>query len=284
MSDIIFRGFEQYDSAPSAKEKTKADSKTLAIKVILLVLCLLLVSEAVIYLFIVPCMNPVRILWRGLNGYSERELTAVVAPVAQKNWINFSTNDARSLLGSVAGIESVQVVKRFPDRVYIQVTERTPVAMTFVSQAGRTVPVQIDKNGILFPPSQATATLSLPLISGIPVEHIPEGMRLPAKYHVLMNQIAEIRSLSQNYFAGVSEIHVVPKEYGNYELVLYPLHSRTKVLVDRQLNEEALQYMMVMLDVVNTLEKDVSTIDLRYGSVVYYPRQSEHTGKGVRLD
>ena len=280
MSDIIFRGFEDYE-AVHPRHKTKKDTKPLAIKVILLVLCLLLVSEAVIYLFIVPCMGPVRILWRGLNGYSEKEMGSVVAPIAQKNWINFSANDARSLVGSVAGVEDVQVVKRFPDRVYINITERVPVAMMFVPQGDRTTLVQIDKNGVLFPPSHATAHLSLPLISGIPVEHIPEGMRLPSKYHVLINQIADIRSLPQNYFAGVSEIHVVPKESGNYELVLYPLHSKTRVLVDRQLKEEALQYMMVMLDVVNTLEKDVSTIDLRYGSVVY---SRQDAGEGVRLD
>ena len=209
-------------------------------------------------------------------------MAGVIASVAQKNWINFSANDTRSLVSSVAGVEEVQVVKRFPDRVFITVKERVPVAMMFAVQGGRTVLVQVDKNGVLFPPSSATAHLSLPLISGIPIEHIPEGMRLPARFHALIGQISDIRSLSQNYFAGISEIHVVPKEYGNYELVLYPLHSRTRVLVDRQLNEDALQYMMVMLDVVNTLEKDVSAIDLRYGSVVYYPRQN--SDEGVRLD
>ncbi|MDE6774631.1 MAG: cell division protein FtsQ/DivIB, partial [Treponemataceae bacterium] len=228
------------------------------------------------------CMNSVRIVWRGLNGYTEKDMAGVIASVSQKNWINFSANDTRSLVSSVAGVEEVQVVKRFPDRVFITVKERVPVAMMFAVQGGRTVLVQVDKNGVLLPPSSATAHLSLPLISGIPIEHIPEGMRLPARFHALIGQISDIRSLSQNYFAGISEIHVVPKEYGNYELVLYPLHSRTRVLVDRQLNEDALQYMMVMLDVVNTLEKDVSAIDLRYGSVVYYPRQN--SDEGVRLD
>ena len=280
MSDSIFRGFENLE-ATSPKQKAKKAQKSRAIPIILCVLCLLLVSEAVIYLFVVPCMNPVRIVWRGLNGYTEKDMTAVVAPVVQKNWMRFNANVTRSLVSSVAGVEEVQVVKRFPDRVFITVKERVPVAMMFAVQGDRTVLVQVDKNGVLFPPSAATAHLSLPLISGIPVEHIPEGMRIPAHFRGLINQISDIRSRSQQYFAGVSEIHVVPKEYGNYELVLYPLHSQTRVLVDRQLNEEALQYMMVMLDVVNTLEKDVSAIDLRYGSVVYYPRQTSGGGYGL---
>ena len=279
MSDINFANFEEYEVTPKTH---KTDSKTVAIKVILCVLCVLLFSEAIIYLFIMPCLGPVKILWRGLNGYTEREMNSVVAPISKKNWINFSAGDARSLVATVPGIEDVQIVKRFPDRVYLSVTERKPVAMTTVMQGRRTVSVQIDKNGILFPPSNATENLSLPLISGIPVENIPEGMRIPTKYHGLVDQISNIREMTQNYFAGISEIHVVPKEYGNYELVLYPLHSQTKVLVDRQLSEKTLQYMMVMLDVVNTLEKDVSLIDLRYGSVIYSRHLSDrHTDGGV---
>lgn len=87
-----------------------------------------------------------------------------------------------------------------------------------------------------------------------------------------MEQIASIRSLSQKYFAAISEIQVVPKEFGNYELVLYPINSHVKVLTDRSLNEDALKYMMVVLDVVNSIEPNVSEIDLRYGSVSYRKR------------
>jgi cell division protein FtsQ len=87
-----------------------------------------------------------------------------------------------------------------------------------------------------------------------------------------MEQIQDIRNLKQKYFAAISEIEVVPKEYGNYELVLYPIQAKVRVLTDRALNEEALQYMMVVLDVVNSIEPDVGEIDLRYGSVSYRKR------------
>ena len=63
-----------------------------------------------------------------------------------------------------------------------------------------------------------------------------------------------------------------PKEYGNYELALYPSQAKVKVLSDRNLNEDALQYMMVVLDVVNSIEPEVSEIDLRYGAVSYRRR------------
>ena len=64
----------------------------------------------------------------------------------------------------------------------------------------------------------------------------------------------------------------VPKEYGNYELMLIPEGSKIKVLTDRTLNEEALKYMMVALDVVNSIDSNVAEIDLRYGAVSYRKR------------
>ena len=85
----------------------------------------------------------------------------------------------------------------------------------------------------------------------------------------MIDQITKISELPQSYFAGISEICVHPKEFGNYELALIPSQSHIKVLTDRSLNEEALKYMMVVLDVVKQLGSDVSEIDLRYGSVSY---------------
>jgi cell division protein FtsQ len=167
----------------------------------------------------------------------------------------------------------VSVDKVFPDKVLINVKERTAVAKTIVSINGRSMSVQIDENGVLFSNTTSVASDSnIPLISGLPIENMQTGMRFPAKYKPLMAQIAEIQKLPQKYFVAISEIQVVPKEYGNYELVLYPIHTHVKVLTDRSLNEDALKYMMVVLDVVNSFEPDVREIDLRYGSVSYRSR------------
>lgn len=271
MSDFVIQGFENFEMHGSRKRKVVSDSKMNAIKIFAAIFGILLVCELCVYFFVVPCLDKVEISWSGLSSYSKESMNGVILPCANKKFMNFSTNEAKSLLLSVPGVENVNVSKRFPNKVHIHVTERKPVAMTFVSSNGRTVPVEIDKNGVLFNgiTNSANSDTSLPLISGIPVENIPEGMRIPQKYRALMEQIDQIRSLSQNYFAAVSEIHVIPKEYGNYELVLYPIHSQTRILTGRQLNEESLQYMMVALDVVNALEPDVEEIDLRYGSVTY---------------
>ena len=149
----------------------------------------------------------------------------------------------------------------------------------------RTVPIQIDRNGVLFAVKSAEIPLdgSIPIISGIPVENIPEGMRLPSKYHLLIDQIAAIQSVNRTFFAALSEIHVVPKEFGNFELELIPLKSKLRVFADRMLNLETLQKMMVTLDAVKGLNGNgvVDVIDLRNGSVSYHVRSS---ARGVMFE
>jgi hypothetical protein len=47
------------------------------------------------------------------------------------------------------------------------------------------------------------------------------------------------------------------------------MQSKTRFLVDRNFNEQTLQYMMVILDVVSTIENKVFEVDMRYGTVSY---------------
>ena len=285
MSDFVFHsldGFEGFEVKKARPRKNKKSDKLSMIKIVVAIFSILLVCELGVYFFVIPCMDKVDIYFNGLSSYPPQQMMQTISGTTDKTFLAFSPSEAKSLIETVPGVESVSIEKRFPNKVFITVKEREPVAMTFVQIGERTVSVQIDRNGVLFAANGNTANLdrTIPLISGIPVENIPEGMRIPQKYRALMEQIAQIQTLSQKYFAAISEIHVIPKEYGNYELVLYPIHSRTRILTGRQLNEEALQYMMVALDVVNSLEPNVAEIDLRYGSVSYRTRASDYHSSG----
>lgn len=289
MSDFVFHsldGFEGFEVRKAKPKKAKKSGKMSLVKVFVAIFSILLVCELCVYFLVVPCLEKVEIYFSGLSAYTPQQMMKTIEPTTDKTFLAFSSSEAKSLLTSVPGIEDAEISKRFPNKVFITVKEREPVAMTFVQMGERTVSVQIDKNGVLFAANGNTAKVdrTIPLISGIPVENIPEGMRIPQKYRALMEQIAQIQTLSQKYFAAISEIQVVPKEYGNYELVLYPIHSRTRILTGRQLNEEALQYMMVALDVVNSLEPNVAEIDLRYGSVSYTTRDTGYHFSGESVE
>lgn len=253
------------------EEEDKSEKKIKVIKILFCVLCLLLIGELVVYKYVMPCFSSPKVTVSGQAAYSAEEIARMLLPMESSNWLDFDVNQAVAIISSEAGIEHVVVEKRFPDKILINLEERKPVAVTLVVENGKTSAMQIDKNGVLFPGrmNAISDTNEVPIVSGLPVEYMSKGMRIPSKYRPLIDQITKISDLPQKYFASISEICVLPKEYGNYELALIPSQSKVKVLTDRALNEDALKYMMIVLDVVNQIGTDVSEVDLRYGSVSY---------------
>ena len=253
------------------EEEDRSEKKIKVIKILFCVLCLLLIGELVVYKYVMPCFSSPKVTVSGQAAYSAEEIARMLLPMESSNWLDFDVNQAVAIISSEAGIEHVAVEKRFPDKILINLKERKPVAVTLVVENGKTSAMQIDKNGVLFPGrmNAISDTNEVPIVSGLPVEYMSKGMRIPSKYRPLIDQITKISDLPQKYFASISEICVLPKEYGNYELALIPSQSKVKVLTDRALNEDALKYMMIVLDVVNQIGTDVSEVDLRYGSVSY---------------
>ncbi|MCQ2590354.1 MAG: FtsQ-type POTRA domain-containing protein [Treponema sp.] len=263
--------FESGDTVSAENFSGKADKNDKKIKIIIItfiVLCILLIGELVVYKYMLPSFASPRVTVSGEKIYTPEEIASKLIPMNCSTWFDFNVEQAVSLISSEPGIDRVTVEKKFPDKIYIDVVERQPVAVTCVVENGFSYPMQIDKNGVLFPLKDSSVLTSkvIPVISGLPIEQMSGGMKIPSKYKTLIEQIANISTKNKNYFASIAEICVIPKEFGNYELALIPAQSKIRVLTDRSLNEDALKYMMVLLDVVNLLDTEVTEVDLRYGS------------------
>lgn len=255
----------------------KKDKKIILLKIIVVVLLVLLGVEGILYTVIIPTLVPVKIHFSGVKNLTVDDLMQQLNLMGTNTWIQFDSAKAVELLSAIPSIDKVSVDKHFPDKVSVKIEEREAVARTIVpAEDGKLASVQIDKNGVLFTSSfyaaEGSAFATIPLVSGLPIEQARDGMRVPAKFRPLMEQIAAISAVNPRYFEAISEIQVIPKEYGNYELILYPVYTRVRVLTDRALTEDALKSMMVVLDVVNSIEPDVSEVDLRYGAVSYRKR------------
>ncbi|MBQ9539652.1 MAG: FtsQ-type POTRA domain-containing protein [Treponema sp.] len=272
--DFMMKGSSASSSSfDIGKKEKKKDPRITIAKIVVLILLVLLALEAVFYTMVIPCLAPVKVEFSGLKTVPSQLLMQKLEDMGTVTWIEFDSGRAVDALSSFSCIESVAVDKIFPDKVVISIKERQPVAKTIMNINGRSQTVQISENGVIFTnTASVSADSNIPIISGLPIEGMQLGMRFPSKFRPLMAQIASIGALPQKYFSAISEIMVLQKEYGNYELVLYPVQSQqshVKVLADRSLNEEALKRMLVILDVVNSIELNVSEIDLRYGSISY---------------
>lgn len=249
--------------------KNESSAKQNVLKILVLILSSILVIEAVLYGIVVPCFSPAKISFTGMENINPEQLYYQLSPLYGISWIHFDSARATSLLAEMSAIENISIEKKFPDQVFITVSERTAVAVTLAEIDGVTVPIQIDKNGVLFSIGAEMTSSDIPLITGFSVDKPSDGMRLPSRERVILNQVQKIRQSRPEYLSVLSEIKILPKNYGSYDLMLYPVHSHTRVLTDRTLNEESLQYMMVVLDVIETMDQNVSEIDLRYGTVSY---------------
>ncbi|MGP1586761.1 MAG: cell division protein FtsQ/DivIB [Treponemataceae bacterium] len=258
------------DAIRNEEEKKVSNyKKTNVLKILLIVLIFVLVMEALIYTIFMPCLTPVKITYTGLKSFSPQQVSNYLQISPKLTWMQFDSGKIAAKLAGNMVIESVTIQKHFPDQVSINIVERTAVAISLAVVDGKTVPVQIDKNGVIFAVGRGIPKEKVPLVTGFSFDNISEGMRINSKLKPLMQQISEISEKNPAYFSLISEIRIVARDYGSYELELYPTNSNIKVLIDRTLNEQTLQYMIVMLDVLNSMGKDISVVDMRYGSISY---------------
>ncbi|GMO61323.1 MAG: FtsQ-type POTRA domain-containing protein [Treponemataceae bacterium] len=250
------------------------------VKILAIILGAVLIFQGVIYIVAVPFLKGAKISYLGCVRYTPSDLNNMLGEQARYSWIKFNANAAASRLLTLPGIASVDVNKTFPDSISIRITERAPVALTLLNRDGYSIPAFVDEYGVVFfstAPSangetEATGTgmiNSFPLVTGLPIEQVNSEIHVPRNFRPLLEQMSDLHEAPQKYFQAFSEIHVVQKEYGNYELVLYPVKSKKRVLMDRGLNEYALQYIMVALDVIDSVDPDASELDLRYGAISY---------------
>lgn len=274
MSDEYWRTLEAYEAKAAsyvAETEKKANAKS-SVKILKILLCTLLaviIVQLVAYFIVIPTTTAYSVSIDGINNVDSAELHSILTKTCGTNWLQFDTTRAASALLSISSIESATVQKTFPNQIMVTIKERTPVAMALATINNRTVPVQVDSNGVIFSAVDASVTSNLPLITGLRIENYYKGMILDSKYHTLLQQIASINATNPEYFGVISEIAIQPREYDNFELIIYPVHTQTRVLMDRNLNKDILEYMLIALDVVNSVSPNVTEVDLRYGSISY---------------
>jgi cell division protein FtsQ len=136
---------------------------------------------------------------------------------------------------------------------------------------GRQVPVYYDRKGVVFniggEASGGAGLISgdLPVISGLVIEDPRPGMQLPAAFIPLLEQLDQIRQNAPELLSAVSEIRINRKPYDGFNLILYPVHKPIRVRLEKDLSEETLRYVLLMLDVFDKAGGYPEEIDFRSG-------------------
>ena len=244
------------------------------IKVLLIIAGLALAGELIWLLGITPFKPFLRIDISG-NGLITRE--EILARAGITGTASFFSTDARAIEESLSGINtiaSVKVFKQFPDKLKIILEGRKAVALIFANINGATVPVFFDNQGVIFQIGRMEENekllFRLPVISGIIVENPYPGMRLPAVFIPLLEELEKIQASAPKLLESVSEIRINRRAFDTFDIVLYPVHQRISVRLS-ELNEDLLRYSLLMIDILASKDEGIESLDFRSGIASYKP-------------
>lgn len=269
MSDIVFDKVNSIPYTKGRKVKQKTFLKNFFLSTILLILFLLLAIVGFYYFIFIPNTSVANFQFYGNTVLSEVFLKDIAHIKMDTKWNKIDTLQIAQSIASISMVETVTVEKKFPDQIIINIKERIPVAMTFAEIDSISSPVLIDKNGVLFRNSEIDIQ-SYPIISGLNFENFSDGLRLNTQLIQLLNNILELQTHNPHLLNQISEIKIIPKQYGGYELVLFPISKNIRVRVLDKLDVDTLKYTILVLDVITEIDDShlIDEIDLRSGIAI----------------
>ncbi|MCL1928457.1 MAG: FtsQ-type POTRA domain-containing protein [Treponema sp.] len=241
------------------------------LKFILAVITIILGVELVWLFGVSPCMPLSKITILGIQGIDEEAVLALAGIGKHSSYMTINAKSAEEALLALPMIRSARVVKRFPNRVELHLESRRAAAMAFVTHGGKIFPALIDGEGIIINVGKEGFLNgeTLPVISGLVLEGVYPGMKLPRMYNTLFARLDNLTRTVPELLATVSEIRINHRNYDGYDLTLYPAHKGVRVRVSQDITEETLRYMLLMLDVLSEKSGNIREIDFRTGTASY---------------
>lgn len=264
-SDFTYAASENIGVASKSSRKVEKGLKRLFI------LAGIVLTAELVWLFgISPFIPFSTVEVYGFAELGRQEILAIAGIDETSSYMSTDITAIQEKLSQNILVESVKVIKRFPDKLSIFLFPRVAV-MTAFSAAG-SPPLYVDRKGVFYKYVQAGAqTEGFPILSGI--ENPRLNSRLSPSLVPLVERISVIAESSPELLSSVSEIKIEQKTLDGYDLVIYPVHSSIRVRVENKINEDILRYMLLMLNVFESDSAKPEEIDFRSGMGSYKIRE-----------
>lgn len=248
--------------------KTKSSGKIQKLIRKLIIIAVIIFAAELIWLFGVTPFFPFgTIEVQSFAGLERSDILLIAGLNENSSFISTNVKEIKGKLENYVLVESAMVIKRFPDKLSIYLNLRQPVAVSLAANGSRQAPLYVDRQGVFYRFAGKEETSAYPILSGF--ENPQLNMRLPAALVVLSENLSKISSSSPELLAAISEIRIERKAFDGYDLVLFPVHSSIKVRLDNNLSEDALRYMLLMLNVFEESSPKPQEIDFRSGMGSY---------------
>ncbi|PIE98125.1 MAG: cell division protein [Treponema sp.] len=271
MADMVFQKSDvDIFSGNAESEKKISKKRSVFFIVVLTVIFLFLLVEVVYYLLVIPTTSKPNIQFRGNDKISLVKLKLLSGLQGDESWRSINTFELAQRFSTYPLIESVNVEKKFPDKVLVNIIERKPVAIGFTTIDGISIPLKIDKYGVIFEVGVCEFK-ALPVISGLSFKNAKIGMQVNKSLLPLFMQLEKLQIEFGGLMNEISEIKIVEKKFGGYELLVYPVKTPVHVRTQDLLTGDVLKYIMLVVDVINGtgVVSSIREVDIRSGNAVY---------------
>ena len=252
-------------------------------RVLWIVIALLLtvsLGQIAFQLFISPNLLIAHVHVESDVPISEEEVLGIAGLQGNEYYFSLNAEHVRERLEQYPVVKEAIVRKVFPDTLKIGLIGRKPLAAALVDVGGKSVPLCFDEEGVVIQIGRAIADWDLPVVSGLKFGDVKIGMKLPQMLLSFLGDLGELKRRTPGLFRAISEVRIVPLRSSEYELVLYPISHSIRVRIGSELDEQVLQYTMLVLDVMakQDVSEDVREIDFRTGEVIY--RNTDESEEG----
>lgn len=277
MADIV--AGESYVSPETRGKRDGLAQRVLVI--VIIALALILAGELVYHIVIAPRLRIETISIESDLELSDEQLLSLAGLSTGAAFFSVDVDAAEARLRGFPLVREAQVETTFPNRVSVSVARRRPLAAALAMTDDGTVPLVFDEEGVVFQIGMDPKA-DLPIVSGLRFTAVELGIQLPALVVDFLTQLREIKLNEPELYRLFSEYRIVQKNDYAYEVVLYPVHYRLPVRIGTSIDADMIEYVMMMLDVLQKEDRiaTLSELDFRSGEGVLRPRTEEGEANG----
>jgi cell division protein FtsQ len=279
MSNVFARTFEGTETAPGHDAPQARDHRGLGRWArLLLILVVTAAALALAARFLaMPLMAIRHVVVNSDVRLSEDQVLALSGIQGGEHWYSVNVTAIRARLEAAPQVRAATVQRVFPDTLRLTMWGRQPAALVLAEAGGRSLPVIVDGDGVIFRVGASSAEVDLPVISGLSVGQTALGEQLPRLYASLFSDLRTLREKSPSLYGLLSEVRIVPRDGGgaaDFDLLLYLTSSPVPVRVRGAIDESLLKYTVMVVDLLSKqgIIKDIQELDFRSGDVVYRTR------------
>ena len=194
------------------------------------------------------------------NKYLSSDKVMAIAriPVGENIFL-VDLDETENRFSSIIQIKSIRFKRKLPDRIIINVSERTPFAMAVIGD----VPALIDEDGCIIARKNLQASIylsdiaSLPAIRGISKRSIEEGKRLNSSDRVFIKN-------SINLLSKFLNLRTVQIDIGNREDIIVYVEDIMRARIGDYSNiEKKVNVLKALLNSMAGKWQKIAYIDVR---------------------